>query len=235
MITVDTTVFKSNLRRYAVISGKSIFDAVKEESKIVAQKLTAITPPKSAKQGKVRVKSDIERVYLKSQWFTETFSFKNEKLGEKVKQAVRKKAAEILNTLFDRSPKLNRIHIESFDESIHARFRKKGRVPKGVAPFSYPLTDQSKVTAYVKQKETRVGSVKSGWAYCVKVLGGSVAKWVDKGNNGTVIKEEKESTVTLINNVPYASEFMGSYKFVLGNRERDLAKKTDNALKRVKW
>lgn len=235
-LTCNIEVFENNLRRYAVIAGKSIWSAVKEEALDISKRLTSITPPKSAKQGKKRIESDIKRVYLMNEWFLEKFQFKSTALGEKVKSAVRLADKGSLEEVFNRSAKFSRIHIENFNESIHKRFRRNGRVAKGVAPFSYPLSDQTKVTNFIKEKSKRAGLVKSGWAACVKALGGSVAKWTDKGSaSGSVIQNEKEKYIILTNNIQYASSFINAYRAVLRGRSKELAKKTEKALKSIRW
>lgn len=235
-ITVDTKEFKSGIRRYAIIAGKSILDAVKEEAKLIAQGLVKFTPPKKSKAGKDKIKSDIERVYLNSSWFLEDFTFTNQKLGEKVKGLVRAGSETELDEIFQRSDKLRRIHIESLDESTLSRFRKNGKVPKGVAPYSYPLTEQKRLKSLIKEKQKNSALVKAAWAACVKILGGSAPAWLDKGNVGTVQINEKEKTVTLINHVSYAASLDGRGKFsafVLRGRDKALSKKIEIALSNV--
>jgi hypothetical protein len=236
MIGVDIREFKSNLRRYSVIAGKAIKEAIKEEARIIAQRLTAITPPKTSGQGKKRIESDIRRVYLDSSWFLETFSFKNKKIDERIKEAVRDKNQNDIEQTFQKSEKLRRIHVESFDADNHKRLRKNGRIGKGIAPYSFPLNEQNKVKAYIKQKQKAVGTAKSGWASCVKALGGTVAGWLNKAGLGRVIISD--AFVILINSAKNISELDSRGKFsqtILSGRDRDLAKKTEVALKNVKW
>lgn len=237
-LTCNTTVFHSNLRRYAVIAGKSIMDAVLEESRLIAQKLVTVTPPKTSGKGKKKIADDISRVYLSSTWFLETFAFSNKKLDDRVKEAVRANNESTLTPIFEHSPKLKRIHIEAYNVDTLARFRKNGTVPKGVAPYSYPLSEQGKIRSLIKQKQKASALVKSGWATCVKKLGGTVAGWLGKTDNGNVIINKEDSSVTLINSVSYAANLdaRGNFsRMVLNGRDRAMATKIDITLKKLLW
>jgi len=236
-VSCDIKEVKTSLRRYAVIANKSINTAVKEEAKMIAERLTRATPPKTLKKGKDIVERDISKVYLLSKWFTEIFSFKSSKLAELVKKAVRAANTAELNHIFEHSTKLKRIHIEAFTPSTLQRFRKNGRVPKKVAPFSYPLQQQSTVKDFIKAKQKYVGLMKSAWARCLLLLGGNVPAWLNKNSNGRVIINDAENSVTLINNVRYAGSLdaKGGYSsFVLGNRENALKTKIDMELTNIR-
>jgi hypothetical protein len=236
-IEVDTTEFKQNVRKYAVAVGKDIDDAVKEEAKLTCQRIMQFTPPKNQAQGRRRVKSDIERVYLTPSWFEDTYQFSSERLGERVKSLVRGKQDVALDAIFENSPKLRRIHIESFSAATHKKFRRNGRVGKGVAPFSFPLQQQSQVKSYSDKKQKNVGLVKSGWGACLVRLGGSVAGWLSKrSSNGSV--EYQPDGIVMTNKVGIASQVDGRGQFArkaLIGRQRDLQKKIDAAIKGTVW
>lgn len=235
-IEVNTTVFNTKLRRYAAVSGKSIQDAIREEAKIIAQRLVAITPPKTQAQGKRRVKGDLARVYLTSKWFTEIFKFRDQVYEDRVKENIYALNFEALRAQFYRSAKLSRIHLEGFNEGIHRRFRINGRVGRGVAPWSFPLCDEEQRKAYETKKAKMVGYAKSGWAYCVNVLGGSVAGWLSKGANGKVTIAP--DCVTITNSTKTILELDTKGRFsqtVIQGRESGLAKKIQNVLERNAW
>jgi hypothetical protein len=234
---VDITVFKLNVRKYAVAAGKRVSDAIKEEAKLICQRVMQFTPPKTQAQGRKRVKSDLERVFLAPAWFETTFQFQTELLGDRVKKLVREKNETSIQAIFKNNPKLDRVKIEQFDVTKHKKFRRNGRVGKGVAPFSFPLQDQGKVKTYTTKKQSNVGIVKSGWAACLLQLGGSVAGWLSKrSSNGRAVVKEHE--VILINQVGFAASVDGKGQFAkkaIAGRERDLLKKIDFAIKGVTW
>lgn len=236
-IQVDTTEFAQNVRKYAVAVGKDINDAVKEEARLICQRIMQFTPPKNLSQGRRRVQSDIERVYLQPGWFEDTYNFQDERLAGRVKKLVRVKDEVVLEKIFDNSPKLSRIHIEPFNPAIHRKFRRNGRVGKGVAPFSFPLQQQGEVKSYTTKKQKNVGLVKSGWAACLIKLGGSVAGWLSKRpNNGSV--QYLEDGILLTNRVGIAAAVDGKGQFArkaIQGRQRDLKKKIDAAIKGRKW
>lgn len=236
-LKVDTTVFKQNVRKYAVAVGKDLDEAVKEEAKLICQRIIKFTPPKTQAQGRKRVKSDIERVYLTPNWFENEYQFSDDKVGDRVKKLVREKNESTLEKIFDNSPKLDRLHIESFDPAIHRKFRKGGRVGKGVAPFSFPMREQAKVKTYSEKKQRNVGLVKTGWAACLIALGGSVAGWLARRpNNGKVEYQKDGILMTNLVDIASAVEAKGQFvrKAIMG-RQRDLRKKIELAIKGTGW
>jgi hypothetical protein len=84
--------------------------------------------------------------------FTDKFTLRNEKLDQRVKNAVRAKDANDLQAIFFNSPRLSRVHIEPFSPDRHKSARRNGRVTFP-APLSFPLSDGSKVKRYVREKQ----------------------------------------------------------------------------------
>lgn len=234
-ISIDDTRAETKLRTFALLSGKKINEAVKEEAKLTAKRLMDLTPPKTASQGKKRVSIDIGKVYLASKWFTEVFNFTAVKFGEKIKELIRRKQESTLTKIFSKSAKLSQIHIEGFKKNIIQRFRKNGRVPKNVKPLSFPLNSEQARKAYEDKKKRLVGYVKSGWANCYKALGGTVSGWLNHSGTGHIVL--KDDSVTLVNTVSYAAELDARKKIVataISGRKRDLAKKIDRLMKDIK-
>jgi hypothetical protein len=233
VITVDQTVFKSKLRRYAVIANKGIKEAVAEEAKFTAKRLMDLTPPKSVGQGKRRIASDIQRVYLSPKWFTEVFAFRNERFGERVKRAVRRTDTSELKEIFSNSSSLSKLHLEAFNEGVIGRLRRNGSVGKGIAPYSFPLQDESKRKAFEEKKKKLSGLAKSGWASCYGKLGGSVPGWLNRSGKGRIIMAG-DNSITLVNTVPYMSRIdavRGITTRAVTGRQKDLQKKIELALK----
>lgn len=236
-VDVDISTFRTNIRAYALLVGKNIKDAIKEEARLICQRVMQFTPPRNLAQGRRRVKSDIERVYLMPSWFEETFAFQYDKLGNRVKELVRTKQEETLDKIFERSDKLRRIHMESFSPDTHRKARRAGRVGKGFAPFSFPLREQERVKAYSSKKQKNVGLVKSGWAACLIKLGGSAPGWLAKRSGNGQVRYLSDG-IEMINTIKIAKQVDAKGGFIrkaLAGRQRDLARKIDAAIRGTRW
>jgi hypothetical protein len=172
---------------------------------LMAESLVKHTPPKNSSEGKGAVERDINKVWQKNEWFTEQFSFVNEKLDKRVKDAVRAKDTFTLEGIFRRSPRLRKLQIEPFRKDRHQR-NDRGRVRAREANF-FPVADQSQTKKYLAEEKKHVGKAKSGWAPALSALGGKVPSWVNKGGGNGSIKDNSRATknpsITLINSVPY--------------------------------
>ena len=111
-VSVETAAFNDALHRYQAYTGQELGAVVKEQARLLAKRLSDLTPPQSKAQGTKRVDIDVGRVYLRNQWFENIFSFKNQKLGDRIKDEIRKGDDEALRQIFLRSQKLNKLHLE---------------------------------------------------------------------------------------------------------------------------
>ena len=231
MASINAGRLSLKLKEFAKVANKELAEAVKEEALLTAQSLVKLTPPGKAAEGKKRVAIDLGRVYLPSKWFLEVFQFRNQKLGEKVKEAVRKKDSAGLEEIFDNSGKLRRIKVETFDPSKHGRLRRNGRVPKSHNPKSFPVAQESAAKRYQTQKQKMVGTAKAGWAACLQALGKGVAGWLNKPGTGAIknnLNHPTKPSVTLINKVPYFASINARKKVIetaLQGRLKALTKK----------
>jgi len=204
-LSVEDLEFRRKIQEYQELTGKSIGEVLREQAKQLAKRLQDNTYPKSASQGKKRVSIDIGKVFLTNEWFEETFAFKNEKLGERVKDLVRAKNQGDLEPIFQNSTRLRKLHIEPFDANRHREARKDGRVSYK-QPYSFPLTDQSKVKQYIAKEKKNVGTAKAGWARCNQLLGGTIPSWLTKDGTGEIDDQsarEDKPYITLTNKVSY--------------------------------
>lgn len=231
MFSVDITKFRNDIRKYAKVAGKSLDDALEEEAKLTAKRLMELTPPKNAKQGKNAVRTDINKLFLRSRWFLDVFNFRNTKLDEQVKKNVRAKNEDGLREIFSRSEKLSQIRIQEFDSGRHKRFRNKrtGRV-NVKTPNSFPLGDEGDLEKYTKAKEQKAGRAKGGWSTCLGKLGGKVPAWLRRFSDGSVTKRLGTSnpSIEITNLVDYARNLDARMNIVsraLSGRQKDLAKK----------
>jgi hypothetical protein len=207
-VEIATATFSQKLREYQRLTGKALSDVLKEQAALLAQRLVKLTFPASASEGKRRVVIDINRVYLRNEWFAETFSFTKQKLGDRIKALVRAKDTSALEKIFENSKRLQRVHIEAFDPSRHARLRRRGRVLVH-DPLSFPLADQSKVNALIAEKKRGVGTSKAGWAACAALLGKTQPGWLNKSGTGSITDASDAPShphIILTNKVPWFSE-----------------------------
>jgi hypothetical protein len=236
-VTIEDLILREALQNYKRLTGKAIKDVLIEQAKLLAQRLMKLTFPYSKAQGNKRVQIDIGRVYLRNQWFEETFTFKNQRMQDRVKNLVLAKNVADLEIIFNNSPKLRQLHIEPFDPARHAAARRNGRVnyPR---PWSFPLTEQNKVNQYITAKTKQVGYAKSGWAKCVSLLGGSIPGWLNK-DAGAIVNESdaaEKPYITLINTVDYFEKLDSKGNIVnraLEGRAIDMIKAAESALKRA--
>jgi hypothetical protein len=203
-ISVEDLEFRRKLQRFQELTGKSLGDVLREQAKLLAERLMRLTYPKSASQGKKRVAIDIGRVYLQNEWFENIFQFTNQSLQTRITNLVRGRQQADLEAIFRNSPKLVRIHIEPFDPGKHKAARRGGRVNLP-APFSFPLQSQSKVRKYVSQEKKNVGLAKSGWGSCFQQLGGSPPSWLARPAGFVDDRSDSPDNpyITLTNKISY--------------------------------
>ncbi len=104
--------------------------------------------------------------------------------------------------------------IQSFDGGAqHKQLRNnQGRIPPSQKPVMI-VQDPTRLKTYVASEQKKVGFGKGGWSTCASKLGGTrgIPGWVSRQNApGDVIEDYGKdiSKVTLINQVPYASDIL---------------------------
>lgn len=234
-LEVATKNFSNALNTFAQKMQRGLGIVVKDEARLLAERLRALTPPSKQAQGKERVASDIRRTYQQNSWFESQFTFRNQKAKERVSALIQRQDVVALESLFERSPHLRRLKVEDFDASVHERGRdSRGRV-RYKEPVSFPVASQGEVDDYIKRKQRAVGLVKSGWGRCVTQLGGKSPSWLNR-SVGTVRdnSDDKENpAIILINSAPNAAAVMertGAVERALSGRARDMVKKADKAI-----
>jgi hypothetical protein len=104
-ISVEDLEFRRKLQRFQELTGKSLGDVLREQAKLLAERLMRLTYPKSASQGKKRVAIDIGRVYLQNEWFENIFQFTNQSLQTRITNLVRGRQQADLEAIFRNSPR----------------------------------------------------------------------------------------------------------------------------------
>ncbi len=128
-----------------------------------------------------------------------------------VKTSAWDRAAKILNR---EGSRLKGTTIDNFDGgAAHRQLRNgQGRIPASQKPIMV-VKDAQKLKSYVVSEIKKVGFGKGGWAACARALGGTrgIPGWISRqGSPGQVIENYGASvmSITLINQVPYASEIL---------------------------
>lgn len=168
---------------------------------------------KSEALGKVATTRDIYRVYATPGKAYDDIQDKGAAAGfwKAVKTSAWDRAAKIINR---EGSRLRGTLIDNFDGGVqHRQLRNnQGRIPASQKPVMIVKNPQS-LKSYVATEMGKVGQGKGGWATCARILGGirGVPRWIAKHNSpGNVIENygSERTSITLINQVPYASEIL---------------------------
>lgn len=237
-LIIDEANFTKAIQEYVKLTNLEISDVLRQQGKFLAERLMKLTYPFGASQGKKRVAIDIGKVFLANEWFEDKFQFRNQKLNERVQNLVRRKEQADLEVIFNNSSRLRQLHIEPFDAARHKAARKNGGRVSYKNPFSFPLTEQSKVKKYAAEEKKNVGMAKSGWGYCWQLLGGSPPGWLKRAV-GTVEDNSKavdSPYIILTNNVSYFYDLDRKSDIVgraMAGRQTDMIKSAKYALERA--
>lgn len=168
---------------------------------------------KSEALGKVATTRDIYRVYATTGKAYEDIQAAGAKAGfwKAVKASAWERASKILAKS---GSALKSTRIDNFDGgAAHRQLRNnRGRIPPSQKPVMI-VKESQKLKSYVATEMGKVGQGKGGWATCARILGGirGIPRWITKhGSPGNVIESygAERTTITLINQVPYASAIL---------------------------
>tara|TARA_R110000765_G_scaffold72812_2_gene142268 strand:- start:567 stop:1340 length:774 start_codon:yes stop_codon:yes gene_type:complete len=175
---LDRDRFMKALNDMAAITGKPTEEIMRQQGRIIAEKLAWFTPRvgKTAKIGKQHMKdvrSTIDMVYISPLQMAKTVSKRaglkdGKKWGNYARKRMIGKAQGMIDRLgITRGASGQRIEVGMFDGGNRHTRRLKGR--KGTALV---VLDYKSVTAYKKKKLAQVGALKAGWAAAARDLGG---------------------------------------------------------------
>ena len=176
---VITKNFEDALVRYKVVCQRDWQFVVKQQSRIVGEKLIKFTPPKTASIGKRNVARDIGKVFadlsgttwedksLNKMWRAGNF--------EGVKKALESHPNKSEMPIF----RYKRI-FKSTVRNIHkSAIGKNGRVPKNWRT-SYAVAGKGELKKYIRKVQLQVGVAKSGWLAALTKLGGKAPNFVNR-------------------------------------------------------
>ena len=176
---IITKYFEDALVRYKVACQKDWQFLVRQQSRIVGEKLLKFTPPKTAAMGKRNVARDIGKVFadlsntkwhdksLDKMWCAGNF--------EGVKKALENHPNKLQMPVF----KYKRVFAKPVRNIHKAAIRRSGRDPKNWRT-QYAVAGKGELKKYVKKIQLQVGVAKSGWLAALAKLGGKAPSFVSR-------------------------------------------------------
>lgn len=176
---VETKAFENALVKYKIACGKSFQFVIKQQARLVGEKLIKFTPPKKQSVGKANVARDIGKVFAdlgNSKWEDKSLN-KMWKAGnfEGVKKALENHPEKDKLPIF----KYERIFKQPVANIHKFALTSKGRVPKNWQT-RYAIGKKGELKKYILKVQKRVGIARSGWLAGVFKLGGKAPSWVSR-------------------------------------------------------
>lgn len=176
---IITKDFENALTKYKVACRKDWQFVIRQQSRIVGERLVKFTPPKTAAVGKRNVARDIGKVFAdlsNTKWNDKSLD-KMWRAGnfEGVKKALENHPNKSEIPIF----KYKRIFAKPVRNIHKVAINKSGRVPKNWRT-QYAVAGKGEVKKYVKRVQLQVGVAKSGWLAALAKLGGKAPSFVSR-------------------------------------------------------
>ena len=176
---IITKDFENALTKYKVACRKDWQFVIRQQSRIVGERLVKFTPPKTAVIGKRNVARDIGKVFAdlsNTKWNDKSLD-KMWRAGnlEGVKKALKNHPNRLQMPVF----KYKRIFVKPVRNIHKAAINRSGRVPKNWHT-SYAVAGKGELKKYVKKVQLQVGVAKSGWLAALVKLGGKAPNFVSR-------------------------------------------------------
>ncbi len=176
---IITKDFEDALAKYKVVCRKDWQFVIRQQSRIVGEKLLKFTPPKTAAIGKRNVARDIGKVFAdlsNTKWNDKSLD-KMWRAGnfEDVKKALENHPNKLQMPVF----KYKRIFAKPVRNIHKAAINRSGRVPKNWRT-QYAVAGKGELKKYVKKVQLQVGVAKSGWLAALVKLGGKAPNFVSR-------------------------------------------------------
>ena len=176
---IITKDFENALAKYKVACRKDWQFVIRQQSRIVGEKLVKFTPPKTAAIGKRNVARDIGKVFAdlsNTKWNDESLDkMWRASNFEGVKKALENHPNKLQMPVF----KYKRIFAKPVLNIHKAAINKSGRVPKNWQT-QYAVAGKGELKKYVKRVQLQVGVAKSGWLAALVKLGGKAPNFVSR-------------------------------------------------------
>lgn len=176
---VITKDFENALVRYKIACGKSFQFVIKQQARLVGEKVLKFTPPEKQSVGKANIASDIGKVFADlgaTKWDDKSLD-KMWRAGnfEGVKKALSNAPNKDDMPVF----KYERIFKQPIRNIHKSAIGGKGRVPKNWQT-RFAVGGKGELKKYVRKIQTRVGIARSGWLAGIIKLGGKAPSWVSR-------------------------------------------------------
>ena len=174
---IITKDFENALAKYKVACRKDWQFVIRQQSRIVGEKLVKFTPPKTAAIGKRNIARDIGKVFAdlsNTKWHDKSLD-KMWRAGNfaGVKKALENHPNKLQMPVF----KYKRIFSKPVRNIHKAAISRSGRVPKNWRT-QYAVAGKGELKKYVKKVQLQVGVAKSGWLAALVKLGGKAPNFV---------------------------------------------------------
>lgn len=232
---IHTEDFENALVRYKVACQKDWQFVIKQQSRIVGEKLVKFTPPKTSGIGKKNVARDIGKVFAdlgNTKWEDKSLD-KMWKAGnfECVKKALSTHPSKETLPIFQ----YEKIFKKPIRAIHKAAIGRSGRVPKNWKT-RHAVAGKGELKKYIKIFQSHVGIAKSGWLAALNKLGGKAPAFVSKHGTkfGAYVDRNHGDNpfFELINNVTTFPQG-GTPMRILKRAFRVQAKAMENNIKRL--
>lgn len=190
-VKVDISRMLAKLGKVHKFTNQSMAELVDQQAKLfIADKKTGmigLLPPNSEgvhggeakKQGERAVARDINRVYASAGEMYLAIHGINPAAAAGFYSAIKNgddvEANRIIQSVGGR---WRNVRVGSFDESLHEKYRRKGKVNRQVP--AQVLANVKQLEAYIKKKIKNVGLMASGWNDAAKKIGARIPAWVKR-------------------------------------------------------
>lgn len=168
---VITKDFENALVRYKIACGKSFQFVIKQQARLVAEKVLKFTPPAKQSVGNANIASDIGKVFAdlgNTKWNDKSLN-KMWRAGnfEGVKKALSNSANKDDMPIF----KYDKILKQPVKNIHKSAIGSRGRVPKNWQT-RFAVGGKGELKKYIRQVQKNVGIARSGWLASLSKLGG---------------------------------------------------------------
>ncbi len=222
-VKTNTSAVDARFKQMGWTAKNSLPGYLRQEARLTAVALAFQTQPfgdddTARQRGAVAVERDIFRVYCTpSQVYGEILKNSDKQTADafyKLLWSGNKTRSQLL--IEKHAPKFALAQIGNFDGGAAHRSRRnnRGRIAESQKPIMLVM-DRDRLKNYVQREVNKVGEGKGGWAACARALGGTrgISGWISRQKSpGSVIEHYNTaiSSVSMTNEVPYASEIITS-------------------------
>ena len=204
-IETNLSAFTDALARYAVETGKTNQEALREQGRLLLVRMVALTPPRNRKQGSDAIRADVDHgIPLKK---PEDFD------SEQIQTLIREGKYDALNEIMRRSG--SPLRFLPFDRRTYFDSRNSRKRINRKKDYSHQSTTEERPRRkMMNQLIGDVGRAKGGWAHSLIKLGGKAPAWIrrhaDAGSFEDQSGDPKNPFLRFVNESGWAGSRRGS-------------------------